>query len=56
MSNLEIKQGENKFYIGDDENHALAEITYRLWIIMKLTLIIQAYLMNLVVKVLAKTS
>lgn len=29
MSNLEIKQGENKFYIGDDENHALAEITYR---------------------------
>lgn len=29
MSNLEIKQGENKFYIGDDENNALAEITYR---------------------------
>ena len=29
MSNLEIKQGENKFYIDDDENHALAEITYR---------------------------
>ena len=28
MSNLEIKQGENKFYIGDDENNALAEITY----------------------------
>lgn len=27
MSNLEIKQGENKFYIGDDENNALAEIT-----------------------------
>ncbi|MCT6533157.1 N-acetyltransferase, partial [Staphylococcus aureus] len=24
MSNLEIKQGENKFYIGDDENNALA--------------------------------
>ncbi|HCX0483286.1 TPA: N-acetyltransferase, partial [Staphylococcus aureus] len=24
MSNLEIKQGENKFYIDDDENHALA--------------------------------
>ncbi|MCD0823398.1 N-acetyltransferase, partial [Staphylococcus aureus] len=21
MSNLEIKQGENKFYIGDDENN-----------------------------------
>ncbi|PZJ77928.1 GNAT family N-acetyltransferase [Staphylococcus aureus] len=29
MSKLEIKQGENKFYIGDDENNALAEITYR---------------------------
>ena len=29
IGNLEIKQGENKFYIDDDENHALAEITYR---------------------------
>ncbi len=54
MSNLEIKQGENKFYIGDDENNALAEMATVLWIIMKLTLIIPAYLMNLVVKVLAK--
>ena len=42
----EIKQGNNKFYVGEDENNPKAEITYKQVDTMKLKSITLVYLMN----------
>ena len=42
----EIKQGDHKFYVGEDENNPQAVITFKEVTTTKLILIIQVYQMN----------
>ena len=42
----EIKQGDHKFYVGEDENNPQAVITFKEVITMKSILTILVYLMN----------